>query len=177
MSSEQRYGFVVLDNPKESLKNFTLLKFVAGFAENEINRRKRMDEDAAVTSLLASDYSCIFYCDLEADQVTPHKLNANIQKMLGNSLSEMTYSGAIDFIVNKVVSPENVDVVARKLLLKNIKPLLQKTGLTSFEFLNYAGKFCECKVVAVNKKQKAFVIGFADKDEQIRTVRMHQKKD
>ena len=176
VSSEQRFGFVVLDNPKESLKSFTLLKFVAGFAENEINRRKRMDEDAAVTSLLASDYSCIFYCDLEADQVTPHKLNANIQKLLGNSLGEMTYSGAIDFIVSKVVSPENADVVARKLSLKSLKPILQKTGITSFEYLNYADKFCECKVVAVNKKQKAFVIGFADKDEQIRTVRMHQKK-
>ena len=176
VSSERRYGFVVLDNPKESLKNFTMLKFVASFAENEINRRKRMDEDAAVTSLLASDYSCIFYCDLEADQVTLHKVNENIQKMLGNSLGELTYSGAIEFIVNKVVAPQNVDVVSRKLSLKNIKLLLQKKGVTSFEFLNYADKFCECKIVAVNKKQKAFVIGFADKDEQIRTVRMHQKK-
>lgn len=176
VSNEQRYGFLVLDNPKESQKKFAVLKLVAGFAENEINRRKRMDEDAAVTSLLASDYSCIFYCDLDADQVTPHKLNANILKMLGNSLSDKTYSGAIDFIVNKVVAPENVEAVAKKLSVKNLKPLLQKKGVTSFEYLNYADRFCECKVVAVNKKQKAFVIGFADKDEQIRTARMHQKK-
>ena len=176
VSDEERYGVLVLDNPKESQKNFAVLKLVAGFAENEINRRKRMDEDAAVTSLLASDYSCIFYCDLEADQVTPHKLNANIQKVLGNSLSDKTYCSAIDFIANKVVSPENVDFVIKKLSVKNLKPLLQKKGVTSFEYVNYADKFCECKVVAVNKKQRAFVIGFADKDEQIRTARMHQKK-
>ena len=176
VSSEQRYGFVVLDNPKESQKNFAVLKLVAGFVENEINRRKRMDEDAAVTSLLASDYSCIFYCDLEADLVTAHKLNTSIQKMLGNSLSEMTYSGAIEFIVSKIVAPENVDAVSRRLSVKNLKPLLQKKGVTSFEFLNYLDRFCECKVVTVNRKQKAFVIGFADKDELIRTARMHQKK-
>ncbi|SIO32001.1 Signal transduction histidine kinase [Fibrobacter sp. UWB11] len=176
VSDEERFGVLVLDNPKESQKNFAVLKLVAGFAENEINRRKRMDEDAAVTSLLASDYSCIFYCDLEADLVTAHKLNANIQKMLGTSLGEKTYSGAIDFIANKVVSPENVDFVIRKLSVKNLKPLLQKKGVTSFEYVNYADRFCECKVVAVNKKQRAFVIGFADKDEQIRTARMHQKK-
>ncbi len=175
-SNEQRYSFLVLDNPKESQKNFAVLKLVAGFAENEINRRKRMDEDAAVTSLLASDYSCIFYCDLESDTVKAHKLNANIQKMLGDSLGEMTYDGAIDFIVSKVVSPDNADFVSKKLSIKNLKPLLQKKGVTSFEFLSYSDKFCECKVVAINRKQKAFVIGFADKDEQIRTARMHQKK-
>ena len=176
VSNEQRYGFLVLDNPKESQKNFAVLKLVAGFAENEINRRKRMDEDAAVTSLLASDYSCIFYCDLEYDLVTAHKLNSNIQKMLGDSLGEFTYSGAIDLIVNKIVAPEYQDTVLNKLSIKNLKNLLQKKGVTSFEFVSYADKFCECKVVAVNKGQKAFVIGFADKDEQIRTSRMHQKK-
>lgn len=176
VSSERRYGFVVIDNPKESQKNFAVLKLVAGFAENEINRRKRMDEDAAVTSLLASDYSCIFYCDLESDIVTPHKLNANIQKRLCCSLKEMTYSEAINFIIGNIVAAENKDFVFKKLSIKNLKPLLQKKGVTSFEFLNFADHFCECKVVAVNKKQKAFVIGFADKDEQIRTARMHQKK-
>ena len=175
-SNEQRYSFLVLDNPKESQKNFAVLKLVASFAENEINRRKRMDEDAAVTSLLASDYSCIFYCDLEYDLVTAHKLNANIQKMLGDSLGEFTYSGAINHIVNKVVAPEYQDAVLKKLSAKSLNSLLQKKGVTSFEFVSYSDKFCECKIVAVNKGQKAFVIGFADKDEQIRTVRMHQKK-
>ena len=175
-SNEQRYSFLVLDNPKESQKNFAVLKLVAGFAENEINRRKRMDEDAAVTSLLASDYSCIFYCDLEYDLVIAHKLNANIQKMLGDSLGEFTYSGAINHIVNKVVAPEYQDAVLKKLSIKSLNTLLQKKGVTSFEFVSYSDKFCECKVVAVNRGQKAFVIGFADKDEQIRTARMHQKK-
>jgi signal transduction histidine kinase/CheY-like chemotaxis protein len=175
-SNEQRYSFLVLDNPKESQKNFAVLKLVASFAENEINRRKRMDEDAAVTSLLASDYSCIFYCDLEYDLVTPHKLNSTIQKMLGDSLGEFTYSGAIDYIVNKVVAPEYQDAVLKKLSAKSLNSLLQKKGVTSFEFVSYSDKFCECKIVAVNKGQKAFVIGFADKDEQIRMARMHQKK-
>lgn len=175
-SNEQRYSFLVLDNPKESQKNFAVLKLVAGFAENEINRRKRMDEDAAVTSLLASDYSCIFYCDLEYDLMIAHKLNANIQKMLGDSLDKFTYSGAIDYIVSKVVASEYQDAVLKKLSVKNLKSLLQKKGVTSFEFVSYSDKFCECKVVAVNRGQKAFVIGFADKDEQIRTARMHQKK-
>ena len=176
VSNEQRYSFLVLDNPKESQKNFAVLKLVANFVENEINRRKRMDEDAAVTSLLASDYSCIFYCDLEYDLVTAHKLNPGIQKMLGDSLGEFTYSGAIDYIVSKVVASEYQDSVLKKLSVKNLKSLLQKKGVTSFEFVSYSDKFCECKVVAVNRGQKAFVIGFADKDEQIRTARMHQKK-
>ena len=174
-SNEQRFSFLVLDNPKESQKNFAVLKLVAGFAENEINRRKRMDEDAAVTSLLASDYSCIFYCDLEYDLMIAHKLNANIQKMLGDSLGEFTYSGAINYIVNKVVATEYQDAVLKKLSIKSLNTLLQKKGVTSFEFVSYSDKFCECKVVAVNRGQKAFVIGFADKDEQIRTARMHQK--
>ena len=107
VSSEHRYGFVVLDNPKESQKNFAVIKLVAGFVENEINRRKRMDEDAAVTSLLASDYSCIFYCDMESDRVTVHKLNSNIQKMLGSSINGMSYNDAIGLIVNKVVAAES----------------------------------------------------------------------
>ena len=176
VSNEQRYSFLVLDNPKESQKNFAVLKLVAGFAENEINRRKRMDEDAAVTSLLASDYSCIFYCDLETDCVTVHKLNANIQKLIGNSINGMSYNDAIGVIVNKVVAAESKVSVSKNLAVKSLKPLLQKNGITSFEFVSCTDKFCECKVVAANKKQKAFVIGFADKDEQIRMARMHQKK-
>ena len=176
VSDEERYGIIVLDNPKESLKNFAVLKLVAGFVENEIHRRKRMDEDAAVTSLLASDYSCIFYCDLESDSVKAHKLNSNIQKILGNSIGSMSYNAAIEFIANKVVSPEFVDFVIKKLSVKNLKPIFQKTGVASFEYVNYAGRFCECKIVAANRKQRTFVIGFADKDEQIRTARMHQKK-
>lgn len=176
VSDEQHYGIVVLDNPKESQKNFAVLKLVAGFAENEINRRKRMDEDAAVTSLLASDYSCIFYCDLETDCVTVHKLNANIQKLIGNSINGMSYNDAIGVIVNKIVAAESKVSVSKNLSVNSLKPLLQKNGITSFEFVSCTDKFCECKVVAANKKQKAFVIGFADKDEQIRMARMHQKK-
>ena len=176
VSDEKRYGVVVLDNPKESQKNFAVLKLVAGFVENEINRRKRMDEDAAVTSLLASDYSCIFYCDLESDHVTVHKLNSNIQKMLGSSVNGMTYNDAIGLIVNKVIAVDSRAMVSKKLSVKSLKPLLQKSGITSFEFVSYADKFCECKVVAVSKKQMTFVLGFADKDEQIRMARMHQKK-
>ena len=176
VSNEHRYGFVVIDNPKVSQKNFAVLKLVAGFVENEIHRRKRMDEDAAVTAILSSDYSCIFYCDLESDCVTTHKINDSIQKLLGADFENMGCSDAVDYIAGKVSAPGDAEEVCKKLNLKNLKPLLSKNGLTSFEFVNYADRFCECKVVAVSKKKKAFVIGFADKDEQIRLARMHQKK-
>ena len=176
VSNGHRNGFVVIDNPKESLKNFAILKLVAGFVESEINRRKRMDEDAAVTSLLASDYSCIFYCDLDADQVTVHKLHSRFKKLLCHSLNCLTYSDAIEFITQKIISPKSADEVRSKFYVKNIKTLLQKNGVTSFEFVNSIDHFCECKIVAVNKNKSSFVIGFADKDEQIRIARMHQKK-
>ena len=176
ISNERRSGFVVLDNPRESLKSFTVLKLVAGFVESEINRRKRMDEDAAVTSLLASDYSCIFYCDLDTDQVTIHKLHSRFKKSLCQSLNCLTYSDAIEFITSKIISPKCADDVRSKFYVKNIKSLLQKNGVSSFEFVNSVDHFCECKIVAVNKNHSSFVIGFADKDEQIRTARMHQEK-
>lgn len=175
VSNEHRYGFVVLDNPKESQKNFAVLKLVAGFVENEIHRRKRMDEDAAVTAILSSDYSCIFYCNMESNCVTMHKITQPIQRLLGNAFESMSCSDAINYIACKVSAPSDVEEVRKNLAIKNLKPLLQKNGLTSFEFVNYVDKFCECKVVAVNKKKKAFVIGFADKDEQIRMARMHQE--
>jgi len=176
VSNDRRYGFVVLDNPKESQKNFAVLKLVAGFVENEINRRKRMDEDAAVISLLASDYSCIFYCDLEADWVTIHKLHTRFKNSLCQSFNGMTYGDAIDFIMDKIISPSYVEIVRSKFEIKKLRLLLQKNGLTSFEFVNSFDRFCECKIVAVKKNKSSFVIGFADKDEQIRTARMHQKK-
>ena len=176
ISNNRRSGFVVLDNPKESLKSFTILKLVAGFVESEVNRRKRMDEDAAVTSLLASDYTCIFYCDLDADQVTVHKLHSRFKKSLCHSLDCLTYNDAIQFITGKIISTKSLNEVRPKFDVANIRSLLQKNGVTSFEFVNSVDHFCECKIVAVNKDKSSFVIGFADKDEQIRTVRMHQKK-
>ena len=176
ISNNHRSGFIVLDNPKESQKNFAILQLVAGFVESEINRRRRMDEDAAVTSLLASDYSCIFYCDLETDKVAVHKLHSRFKKSLCRSLDCLTYSDAVEFITEKIISEKSVDEVRPKFYVKNIKSLLQKNGVTSFEFINSVDHFCECKIVAVNKSKSSFVIGFADKDEQIRMARMHQKK-
>jgi signal transduction histidine kinase/ActR/RegA family two-component response regulator len=61
-----------------------------------------------------------------------------------------------------------------RFFVKNIKSLLQKNSIASFEFINSVDHFCECKIVAVDKSKKAFVVGFADKDEQIRMTRMHQ---
>lgn len=174
VSNKHRYGFVVLDNPKESQKSFAVLKLVAGFVENEINRRKRMDEDAAVTSLLASDYSCIFYCDLEADQVTVHKLHSRFKKSLCQDLDCLTYDEAVSFFTDKIISPKSVEEMRPRFFVKNIMSLLQKNGVASFEFINSVDHFCECKIVAVDKSKKAFVVGFADKDEQIRMTRMHQ---
>ena len=176
ISNNRRSGFIVLDNPKESLKSFTILKLVAGFVESEVNRRKRMDEDAAVTSLLASDYTCIFYCDLDADQVTVHKLHSRFKKSLCHSLDCLTYGDAIEFITGKIISPKCVEDVRPKFDVDNVRALLQKNGVTSFEFVNSMDRFCECKIVAVNKEKNSFVIGFADKDEQIRMARMHQQK-
>ena len=174
VSNKHRYGFVVLDNPKESQKSFAVLKLVAGFVENEINRRKRMDEDAAVTSLLASDYSCIFYCDLEADQVTVHKLHSRFKKTLCQDLDCLTYDEAVSFFTDKIISPKSIDEMRPRFFVKNIMSLLQKNGVASFEFINSVDHFCECKIVAVDKNKRAFVVGFADKDEQIRMTRMHQ---
>ena len=174
VSNKHRYGFVVLDNPKESQKSFAVLKLVAGFVENEINRRKRMDEDAAITALLASDYSCIFYCDLEADQVTVHKLHSRFKKSLCQDLDCLTYAEAVQFFTEKIISPKSVEEMRPRFDVKNIKSLFQKSGVASFEFINSVDHFCECKIVAVDKSKKAFVVGFADKDEQIRMARMHQ---
>ena len=134
-----------------------------------IEERKR---DAEIIEILASEYSSVYYIDLDTDELNPYTMNAETESEFGQIFnSGITYSEAFNLYVDKLIYEDDKNTMLKSGSIENIKKQLknQKTFVTQYRSSD--NRYSEMKFVKVggdNDEPKAVALGFADRDDEIR---------
>ena len=162
-----------------SIIHFDEKELERGRVEEERARRELQDREYRrnheIIEILASEYTSVYYIDLNTDELNPYAMNAETETTFGSVFrSGITYSEAYKLYVDKLIYPEDKEMMLEAGSLENIRRELraQKTFLTTYR--SFDNKYSEMKFVKVGGEYDepvAVALGFAEKDEEIRTER------
>jgi len=144
--------------------------------ENDVLKREillhEQERNMEIIKILASEYSSVYYIDLDSDGLDPYTMNEETETTFGSVFrSGITYSEAYKLYVDKLIFAEDKDMMLKAGSIENIKKELRnkKTFITRYRSAD--NKYSEMKFVKVggdNDEPKEVALGFSEKDEQIR---------
>ena len=145
---------------------------------NEVLARKQRERDLErnfeIIKVLATEYSSVYYVDLETDSFVPYSMDSYTKSTFDNIFARGScFSKAIKMYIDGFVHEADHDAVLDAVSIKKIKTLLenQKSFITQYRKCeNGVTRYCEMKLVKVgpeNEKPRAVVVCFADKDAEI----------
>lgn len=151
-------------------------KYVIGL--KNISREKEQElelkRNTEIIEILASEYTSVFYVDLENDSLIPYSSNTvQVSKSHDFFFEGVTFTQAYKDYVNNFVTNADKEKMFKVGSIESIKEQLssQKTLITTYiTETDDKTSFCEMKFVKVgdeNTEPKAIALGFADKDEEI----------
>ena len=136
---------------------------------------EKHERSMEIIKILASEYSSVYYIDLETDELNPYTMNAETESEFGQIFnSGITYSEAFKLYVDRLIYDEDKEMMLLNGSIENIKKMLanQKTFITQYRSADE--RYSEMKFVKVNdefEKPTAVALGFADRDDEIRAER------
>ncbi|MDO5445333.1 MAG: response regulator [Eubacteriales bacterium] len=156
-----------------------------GFAEkdDQIRREQAIEAERKrnfdIIEILASEYSSVYYIDLETDELDPYTMNEETESEFGRIFrSGIRYSEAYRMYVDTLIFPEDKSMMLKAGSVGNIMTELKykKTFITTYR--SAEGHYSEMKFVKVGNEEgipKAVALGFADKDEELRAKEEESK--
>ncbi len=151
---------------------------------NDVTRREALiheqERNMEIIRILASEYSSVYYIDLDTDELNPYTMNAETESEFGQIFnSGITYSEAFKLYVDRLILEEDKDNMLKEGSIPNIKKQLenQKTYITQYRSAD--GRYSEMRFVKVNdefEKPTAVALGFADRDEEVRSRMLAEEK-
>ena len=187
--AEKQYFTLIYQNEKDEYcemkcvhadERTDTLNIVVGFAvkDKEIRSRQEVEDErrrnTEIIEILASEYSSVYYINLTTDGLNPYTMNEETETSFGSVFrSGITYSEAFKLYVEKLVYPEDKAMMLKAGSVENIRRELanKKTFLTTYRSAD--SRYSEMKFVKVGgdyDEPVAVALGFADKDEEIRTA-------
>ena len=154
------------------------LAVALGFAEKDEEIRREQEIEAErkrntdIIEVLASEYTSVYYIDLETDELSTYTMNEVTESEFGKIFrSGIHYSEAYRMYVDTLIYPEDKLMMLRAGSIGNIMKELRnrKTFITTYR--DASGAYCEMKFVKVGNEEKmpkAVALGFANKDEELR---------
>lgn len=140
--------------------------------KQSLRNEERLRRNLEIINILASEYSSVYYVDLNNDNIIPYAMNIETESTWGSVFSSgITYSEAYKIYVDKTVFPEDKDIMFTAGSVDNIMKELsnKKTFITTYR--NSSEHYCEMKFVKVGSEEDepvAFALGFANKDNELR---------
>jgi len=144
--------------------------------ENDVLKRELLlheqERNMEIIKILASEYSSVYYIDLDSDGLDPYTMNEETETTFGSVFrSGITYSEAYRLYVDKLIFSEDRAMMLNAGSIENIKKELsnKKTFITQYRSAD--NKYSEMKFVKVgadNDEPREVALGFAEKDDQIR---------
>ncbi len=141
-------------------------------AEQQAIEEKRRNSE--IIEILASEYSSVYYVNLDTGEVVPYAMNETTRSHFGMVFTpSMPYSQGYDLYVERMVyAPDKVKML-KEGSVENIRKVLrkQKTYTTTYRSDNDGEPhFCEMKFVKVDGEKESptrIAIAFADRDIEI----------
>ncbi len=177
-SADNRYSemkFVKVDDEND-LPTAVALGFADRDDEIRAKQKQELEQrrNTEIIEILASEYSSVYYIDLETDELTPYAMNEETETEFGRIFrSGIKYSDAFRLYVDSLVYSEDKAVMLKAGSVRNISEELsqKKTFITTYRSDNNGNPhYCEMKFVKVGTQYgvpKAVALGFADKHEEI----------
>ena len=133
---------------------------------------KDIEQNLKIIEGLASEYTSVYYIDLDTDGLTPYAMNEETETTFGSVFrSGITYSEAYKLYVNKLIYGEDMKMMLKAGSIANIKRELKNKKTFTTQYRSFDNKFSEMKFVKVgseNEEPKSVALGFAEKDAEIR---------
>lgn len=173
-------GFIGIDNPRIREEGFSILRTAKVFIYSELLRRFQIEIEqktsGAVLLALAAEYSSVYYIDVKSQELRPYRYDSQIKRLYESYYkNKISYKAAFLMYVDDVVAPSDrellkpyadVEYVCKK--LKNRKNIKKQFLCT----INGKEEYFQAKWVKVDSTDEyptAFVLGFANVDEQVRS--------
>ena len=150
-----------------------------GFAEKdeEIRAEKQRSIEQqrynAVVKALSSEYSSIYFANVDENILMPYASSRRIAGKFGEeAFNGMSYTQAAEAYIQYACSPESQSELRKALSPEYIKDQLSEKQYFTFIYQNEKGEYCEMKCVHADDRTEAFniVVGFAVKDKEIRAL-------
>ena len=157
-----------------------------GFADKDAELRAKEEEEKIlrrnidIIEILASEYSSVYYIDLETDELDTYTMNKETEVEFGSVFrSGIKFSEAYKMYVDTFVYPEDREMMRRTGTIYNIlrELISKKTFITQYR--DNEGRYCEMKFVKVGEEEnpQAVALGFANKDKEIREKIRRSEED
>ena len=142
-----------------------------GFADKddiirkEIEEKEEREKNFEIIDILASEYTSVYYIDLNSDELTNYTMNDKTKEFFEDSFNRgITYSEAFKMYVDNAVAEESKPLMLKAGSIENIRKQLarQKTFITTY--LNDENKYSEMKFVKVGgdyEEPQAVALGFS----------------
>lgn len=183
-------GFIGIDNPRTKEQDFHIFRIMLVFIYSELLRKFQIQAEqktsGAVLLALAAEYSSVYYIDVKKQELRPYRYDSQIKRLYEDYYkNKITYKAAMEMYLKDLVIQDDqeilkpfteVDYVCKKLKYrKNFKKQFRCT-------INGKEEYFQAKWVKVDNEDDnptAFILGFANVDEQVRSKEMllEQKKE
>lgn len=188
--TETGVGFIGIDNPRLQDSDYTIFRIILVFIYSELLRRRQLESEqrksGAVLLALAAEYSSVYYIDVKTQELRPYRYDSQLKRLYEKYYKEkISYKAAFEMYLNDLVVPSDremlkpfgdIEYVCKK--LKNRKNIKKQFICTE----NGKEEYFQAKWVKVEgdgENPTAFVLGFANVDEQVRSkeLLLIQKKE
>ncbi|HJJ28755.1 MAG TPA: response regulator, partial [Methanocorpusculum sp.] len=125
----------------------------------------------AVIKALSSEYASIYFADLEQNIVLPYSSSDRIKDKFGaDAFEHLSFDAAVRNYVTKACSANDRRALSEALSPHYMRRQLALHPYYKLTYLNDEDKYCEMKCVRTDETGDvvSVVIGFAEKDEEIR---------
>ncbi|MCR4990179.1 MAG: diguanylate cyclase [Lachnospiraceae bacterium] len=127
---------------------------------------------------LSREYSSVYYVNLDTKEVAPFDLSNRIQGMFGDKFYHMDYDRAVEEYIDHAVIDEDKERMREILSRDYVRRCLVNQDYFTRVYLNNDNCYCEMKCVKVAQEDASNVVimGFAEKDSEIRSQQEHKKQ-
>lgn len=147
-------------------------------AREEANRKLRRNLD--IISILASEYTSVYYIDLNTDELDTYTMSDETESELGIIFrSGIKYSSSFRMYVESLVYAKDRDMMLQAGSIFNILDQLSNKKSFVTRYRNSDGKYCEMKFVKVGNEEfpQAVALGFSDKNDEIEaSIRLERQQ-
>ena len=132
-------------------------------------QKEVLRENLNIIEGLASEYSCVFYIDLEKNKVIPY-IAEGIDEELVKVTKGGDYEKSVRSFIERLVSKNEIEKISKACERQNLIKVLTDQQTFDVYYLNNHGHYCLMKAVKVGqtKTPKYVALAFANKDDQVR---------
>lgn len=134
-------------------------------------QKKELERNISIIEALSSEYTSVYYFNLETEEITPYSMNKATANSFGETFKRnVKYSAAYSVYVDKFVSGIYKNRMLQAGSLKNIREQLATQKSFNTMYVNFLNRYCEMKFVKVGDSDHPTfaALGFADKDDVLR---------